>query len=265
MNTEISMERLRRANPVATRDTGDPALFATIVGDPGDRRLARRPSMIHRRKGAQRLAIAAAVLAFGAGAAWAAADGALELFSANPQGRDAGPASVWNQDVVPASVARAAMLTIPQYGTVRFWYAEARQGGWCGAVQLRDGSWAATKGSESGGTAPGCYPTREQVNGNDPVYVINGFDYYDVEVDARERGGSFWRVYYGVVSPELRAARVVDAISGARAHVFRGTAFALAIPDADPDRAVPAPHYATHLVAYDAAGRIVADEHPGDR
>src|SRR2546430_5604866 len=39
---------------------------------------------------------------------------------------------------------------------------------------------------DAGGTLPGCWPTREQVNGKaKPVYVITGFDYQEADIDAR--------------------------------------------------------------------------------
>jgi hypothetical protein len=201
-----------------------------------------------------------AALTVGVGIAWAGTTGALDLFQSNPQARGAGPKSVWHQQVIPSSVVQAAVVEIPRLGEAQFWYGKARQGGWCGAVRLPDGSWAGTKGSASGGTGPGCYPTREQVNGDHPVFVINGFDYYEVEVDARDVGGSFWRIYYGVVSGDKPPARVVDEVSGRSGRVHNGEAFALAVPNRDPGRSVPRAGGSPHLVAYDSHGRVVADE-----
>ena len=106
-----------------------------------------------------------------------------------------------------------------------------------------------------GGAVPGCYPTREQVNGRSepPVYRITGLDYYEGDFDGRARGGSYWRVYYGVVDAARPAVRVVDVASGRSARVRLGNVFALAVPDADPyDADDP-----LRLVAYDRSGRAV--------
>jgi hypothetical protein len=48
---------------------------------------------------------------------------------------------------------------------------------------------------------------------------------------------------------------VTDLVSGRSTQVVHGDLFALAIPDADPGGRTP-----LHLVAYDAAGTVVADE-----
>lgn len=203
----------------------------------------------------------AVALTLTVGAAWAAR-GPLALFSSNPQGEGASPGTLWDQDVVPQSVERAGAVRIPQHGTVEFWHADTRQGGWCGAIRLPDGGWAATNDGDGGGTAPGCYPTRAQTNGDDPLLVLNGFDYYEVQLDARNRGGSFWRLYYGIVTGERPVVSVLDRSSGRRATASGGGRFILAIPDADPERAVPLPKGADAfgLVAYDAAGHVVASE-----
>lgn len=261
-----TMLRLRRANPAAPDASTDEALYRSIVSTPGDPRLASispdRPRGHTRR---YRIAIAAAALCVGAGAAWAATGGALQLFRSNPQADGAGPSSLWSQEVIPESVALAATVPIPAHGPVEFWYGETREGGWCGAIRLPDGTWAGTKGSAAAGTAAGCYPTREQINGDDPVFVITGFDYYEIQVDARKRGGAFWRVYYGVLSLPEPVSRVADGLSGREAEVFEGKAFVLAVPDAQPERAVPLAGQALDLVAYDAAGEPVAREHPPRR
>lgn len=263
MNADETMTRLRDANPATASTSTDEELFAAIVATPGDPRLrddVRRPP----RRGWSRIAVVVAALTLGVGAAWAATGGALELFQTNPQSDGAAPESLWDQDVIPASVVRAAVLPIPQYGDLEFWYGDAEQGGWCGAIRLPNGQWAATKESGVGGTAPGCYPTREQTNGDDPIFVINGFDYYEVQIDARAEGGSFWRVYYGILATEKPVAAVVDRISGRRAQVHRGERFAIAVPDSQPERTVPLAGntYAVDLVAYDADGEVIAAEHP---
>jgi hypothetical protein len=262
--TSEAMNRLRRANPALADAVTDDDLFRAIVSGPGDPRLAA-PQPRFRRKRALQIAVALGVLLLGVGAAWAAAGGALEIFEANPQGRDATPASLWDQDVDPSSVVRAAVISIPRYGDVEYWYADAKQGGWCGAIRLPNGTWAATKESGIGGTVPGCYPTREQTNAVDPVFVINGFDYYEDQVDARDRGGLFWRVYYGILTVDSPVASVVDRLTGRHAKLQGGKRFAIAVPDSQPGGPPESGTYALDLVAYDAAGRVVAEEHPDDR
>jgi hypothetical protein len=203
-------------------------------------------------------------LVVGVGAAWAAgAITPLSIFESNPQqsGHDATPGSPWDQQVVAASVVEAAQVEIPGVGTVGFWYGRAKEGGWCGALQLPSGAWVGT-GKESvdaGGTVPGCFPTRETINGasGKPVYVINGFDYTEGDIDARADGGSFWRIRYGKITVP-GATKVVDTVSGRNANVVRGNLFLLAVPDANPmdsDNGV-------HLVAYDAAAKVVGDDCP---
>lgn len=263
--TNDALNRLRNANPAPARHNAPERLFEAIVATPGDQRLRSSATSSPRRRRGIQIAAGLAALVVGVSAAWAAAGGALEIFQANQQGRDAAPATLWDQDVIPSSVVRAAVLPIPKYGDVEFWYGAAKQGGWCGAIRLPNGTWAATKESGIGGTAPGCYPTREQTNAVEPVFVINGFDYYENQVDVRGDGGTFWRIYYGILSIDRPAASVVDRITGRRAQVQAGKRFAIAIPDPQPDTAPPGPGYAIDLIAYDTAGNVIAEEHPEQR
>ncbi|MFL5953123.1 MAG: hypothetical protein ACJ76I_03335 [Gaiellaceae bacterium] len=199
-----------------------------------------------------------AAVIVGAGVAWAAGSWSpVELFQANPQHLNGSTEQLWDQQVVPASVIEAVTLDLPAVGSVRFWSGETAQHGWCAALQLPSGAWVGTGKDrlDAGGTVPGCGPTREQVNGvGTPVYVINGFDYQEGDVDARSAGGSFWRIRYGTVSVS-GAVRVADLVSGRSTAVVHGDLFALAIPDADPMGRTP-----VHLVAYDAHGKVIADD-----
>jgi hypothetical protein len=210
------------------------------------------------------VALAAAVLA--GGAAWAAGGWSpVSLFRENPQHRSGGSgesrtARLWDQRVIASSVVRAAAVALPRVGTVAFWYGDTTSHGWCGALRLPSGRWVGTGVDrlDAGGTVPGCFPTRRQVNdAGEPVYVIDGFDYQEGDVDARPIGGAFWRIRYGLLGSR-HAVRVTDLASGRSARVVRGGLFALAVPDADPNGPTP-----LHLVAYDAAGRVVADEAHG--
>jgi hypothetical protein len=216
---------------------------------------ARRP----RRLLTLAVAVAAAAVV-GVAVAWAA--GALSpvaLFQSNPQHDGGRPGDLWDQKVLPASVVEAASVEIPTVGRVAFWYGRTAQGGWCGALRLPSGSWIGTAKDpvDGGGTLPGCFPTREQVNaaaGSDPVYVIDGFDYVEGDVDARAAGGPFWRIRYGRVTAP-GAVRVTDLVSGRSAPVVHGDLFELAIPDPHPTEPTP-----LRLVAYDAAGKAVAED-----
>lgn len=265
MLTDDALQLLRRHDPArqlepipsALREQLRDRVIAIAAAQPAGDDTRRAP----RRRTFTLLAAGVTVLVVGVGVAWAA--GVLSpraLFENNLQQQGAAPGGLWDQRVVPASVVEAASVKLPVVGTVEFWYARSREGGWCGALRLPSGSWVGT-GADSidgGGTVPGCYPTREAVNGSTakPVYVIDGFDYEEGDVDARAHGGSFWRVRYGKVAVP-GAVRVADTVSGRSAPLVHGDLFALALPDPNPDVGTK-----VHLVAYDAAGKIVGDNCP---
>jgi hypothetical protein len=119
-------------------------------------------------------------------------------------------------------------------------------------LRLPSGVWSGGSGSE-GGTVPGCFPTRTQINGNDPVYVITGFDYQEGLLTVH---GRLWRIYRGIVDGGGPAVRVTDRRSGRATTVKDGRLFAIAIssnPDTDSVR----------FVAYNRKGVVVADTaHP---
>ena len=100
---------------------------------------------------------------------------------------------------------------------------------------------------------PGCFPTRTQINGSDPVYVITGFDYQEGLLTVH---GRLWRIYYGIVDGRGPAVRVTDRRSGRSTTGHRGHLLAIAIPS-QPDTD------SVRFVAYNRRGRVVADEaHP---
>lgn len=263
MSSSDAVELLRRYDP-ASRLEAVPRQEREVLRDrivvmPAPRRVVRA------RRSRRLVTFAAASVAaviVGVGVAWAAGSWSpVELFQANPQHLNGSTGGLWDQQVVPDSVMEAASLDIPAVGAVGFWSGETAQHGWCAALQLPSGAWVGTGKDplDAGGTVPGCGPTREQVNGaGTPVYVINGFDYQEGDVDARSVGGSFWRIRYGTVSV-VGAVRVADLVSGRSAAVVHSDLFALAIPDPNPMGQTP-----VHLVAYDAGGKIVADDvrHP---
>jgi hypothetical protein len=245
------LRRLDPARAIAPADAGARgALRRQIVAVP-IRPPARRP---RRRRATVLAAAAATLLAVGIGAVWATGVlGPVALFRANSAYNDDPNAGrLWHQHVIPGSVFKAATVRIPHVGPVQFWFGRTRTHGWCGALRLPAGDWVGTGRDplDGGGTVPGCMPARRQVNGQDPVYVINGFDYQEGNVDATRLGGSFWRIEYGVI--RIRGAvRVADRISGRSAPIARGGAFALALPFPD-GNAAP-----MRLVAYDAEGKVV--------
>jgi hypothetical protein len=251
MTDDFALDLLRRHDPASVLPPADPG-----ARDALRHRILTSPSRAPRRHGRRPLLAAlavAAVVVLGAGAAWAA--GALSpiaLFRTNAQGEGASPGSLWHQQVVPSSVRRVASVRIPHVGDVQFWFARTRTHGWCGGLRLPSRQWLATDRDplDAGGAVPGCYPTRAQVNSQGAVYVLNGFDYQEDDLDARSRGGAFWRIEFGRVT--IRGAvRVADTVSGRSAPVGRAGTFALALPFTNGN------DVRLHLVAYDAAGRIV--------
>jgi hypothetical protein len=225
------------------------------------RAVRTRNSRTRPTKSLRLVAVAVAALVVGVGVAWASGVlSPLAIFQNNIQQQGAAPGSPWDQRVVPASVVKAATVEIPKIGAVDFWYGRSQQGGWCGALRLPSGAWIGTGDDsiDAGGTAPGCFPTRETVNDSatTPVYVIDGFDYEDGDVDARVHGGSFWRIRYGRITIP-GAVRVAETISGRSAPIADGGLFALALPDENPETPMK-----IHIVAYDAGGKIVGDNCP---
>jgi hypothetical protein len=223
---------------------------------PGRAVAVRRPA----RRVLQAVALVGAALVFGVGVAWAAGVlSPLTVFQNNAQNDGNPPGSVWDQSVLPGSVRQISTVQIPKVGGVAFWYGQTKEGGWCGALQLPGGDWLGTgSGSlDSGGTVPGCYPTRAAINSasGTPILVINGFDYQEDDVDARSLGGSFWRIRFGYIGGK-GAVKALDRASGAEAPVRQGL-FELAVRDPDPGGGTP-----FHLVALDARGTVVADDCP---
>jgi hypothetical protein len=254
MPSSDTLDILRRLDPARSIAPADAsageALRRQIVAVP-IRPSARRP---RGRRAPVLVAVAAMLLAVGIGAVWAAGVlGPVALFRANSAYNDDPSAGqLWHQHVIPASVFKAATMRIPHVGPVQFWFGRTRTHGWCGALRLPAGDWVGTGRDplDAGGTVPGCMPTRTQINGQDPVFVINGLDYQEGNVDATGRGGSFWRIEYGLVTIH-GAVRVADRVSGRSAPIARGGAFALALPFPD-GNAAP-----MHLIAYDADGKVV--------
>jgi hypothetical protein len=257
-----ALDLLRELDParsvIALDDQSRQAHADAIVSRPVSRDsfAPRRPV----RRVVQAVALVAGALVFGVGVAWAAGVlSPLTVFRNNAQNDGNPPGSVWDQSVLPGSVRQISTVQIPKVGSVAFWYANTKEGGWCGALRLPGGDWLGTgSGSlDGGGTVPGCYPTRAAINSasGTPILVLNGFDYQEDDVDARALGGSFWRIRFGHIGVSA-AVKAVDRASGAEAPVHHGL-FELAVSDPDPSARTP-----FHLVALDASGAVVADDCP---
>jgi hypothetical protein len=260
MSYDLAFEHLRAADPATVEPVEADALFDSIVAQPADPRLRRKRRRMTRRW--QLVAVAAAALVVGVATAWAAGGGDLRsIFASNPAGGGTPghpPTGLWRQTAMPSTVGRVGVISVPSLGDVELWSAETKEGGWCSALRLPNGEWSGMPGT-SGGAAPGCYPSRTATNdaSGTPVYVISGFDYYETTVDARDRGGRFWRIVYGVTEFPKPAARIVDTVSGHEVTISKGRFFGLLVPDDDPGTPSPKPLY--HLVAYDARGKPIAD------
>jgi hypothetical protein len=224
--------------------------------------IAPRSQNLRHRRRALRVAFAiVATLALTSGIAWAAgALSPLALFEANPEHDGSTPGGIWDQHVVAGSVSEIASVDVPHVGSVAFWYGRSTEEGWCAALRLPSGSWLGTGKDklDGGGTVPGCFPTREAVNGasTEPVYVISGFDYVEDDVDTRSVDGEFWRIYYGRITT-AGAVRVTDLASGRSTPVIDGGLFMLAVLDPDPTNLNE-----LHLVAYGGDGKVAADDCP---
>jgi hypothetical protein len=219
-----------------------------------------RLTPIPRRRPLQVALALVVALAFSCGVAWAAGLlSPLAVFEQNAQQNGKPPGGVWDQTVLRETVRPVSSVEIPQAGAVAFWYGQTKQGGWCGALRLPNGNWLGTgvEAIDSGGTVPGCFPTRIAVNSAEtsPVLVTNGFDYQEDDVDTRSSGGQFWRIRYGRVDAP-GAVKVVDRNSGEAAPVVAGL-FELAIADPHPQSRTD-----VHLVALAADGSVVADDCP---
>jgi hypothetical protein len=139
---------------------------------------------------------------------------------------------------------------VPGIGAVQFWVGDTKQHGYCTALRLPGGTWAGLKDlSGVGGSIPGCRPTRRQVGWG--ALILSGFDYNDEGVITRS--GRERSLIYGQIVAPGHPTKVRDENSGVTSSVLDGKYFML---DETPYGAGD-----THLVALNASGKIVADEH----
>lgn len=226
---------------------------------PADRRMSVTRRKLTATRRTVRFAAALVVVAvIATGVAWAAGGSTpLALFKANPQASmSAGFGSLFDQTVIADSLKQVGSVDIPKVGPIAFWYGPAHQGGWCAGLRLSDGSWLGTGASplEGGGAVPGCVPTRQMINGKS-----DGFDWHENDVDASSVGGGYWRIRFGRITAP-GAAKVTDLVSGTSTDVIDGDLFILAFQDNGTN--APTNFAQVHLVAYDKAGKVVADDCP---
>ncbi len=153
------------------------------------------------------------------------------------------------ETVIRSSVRTIAKPIVPGVGAVQFWVGDTKQHGYCVALRLPNGNWAGLEDvARLGGSVPGCQPTRAQVGAG--ALILSGFDYTDAEVPTKS-GKGLDLVYCQIVAPG-HPTKVRDDFSGVAAPVIDGKYFMLVTQAGDSGN--------IHLVALDAAGKVIADE-----
>jgi hypothetical protein len=227
MTPDLVLDRLRAANPEPAAVLIDDELFAKIVSNRPDPRLAPSTRLRRgRRMGVRRLAlIAAAVLLATAGGAVGAVKLGLvsaspkTLFEANPAAQFPGAVP---EQVIPKTVHRATTFDIPGVGRFEWWIALSTRGWLCEAIRQPNGTWADVTEDEYqlGGPAPGC--------GRFPWHDRYGFAYDQSNVQSPNR--RLWRVAYGYIPTTGGPVEVRDRISGATARIGDGRYFVIVMP-----------------------------------
>ncbi|HEY3615047.1 MAG TPA: hypothetical protein VGK92_15145 [Gaiellales bacterium] len=235
----------------------DPAAHAPAVADPAgirtrialEPRSGTRPA--RRRASSKRrfiVAFALAVLALGGTAVADRLLTASDVFS-SPDAVGQGDS---NAPVHPVAGSERAVqsVSVPGIGSVQLWAAEGSSvTGACLGLRFPDGTWGA--GNErSGGNGPACFTERDDAM-FEGTLIATGIDALETDVDA-----PFNRIVYGIIDSDrpATAVRIVDRVTGTTTAVVDGRYFAYLDPRADRQRDDHT------LVAYDAAGAIVASE-----
>lgn len=157
----------------------------------------------------------------------------------------------FKETVIPSSVRMIIKRTVPGIGAVQFWVGDTKQHGYCTALRLPSGAWVGLKNPQAGGDSiPGCQPTRRQVGWG--ALILSGFD-YNTE-PALTRSGSELSLIYGQVVAPGHPTMVRDRYSGATSPVIDGKYFMIV-------NHATAASDDTDLVAINAAGKVVTDEH----
>jgi hypothetical protein len=159
------------------------------------------------------------------------------------------------ETVIPASVRVRASASVRNYGKVQFWAGTTKQGGFCFAVLLPNGSWAGypmsphLTGGFYGGAAPACIDTEQQRSmgegGQPSVEAPTTIEGFDDEV--KSRTGHIWELFFGYVTTQGRAATVKDPASGHTTPVSPDGYYLLVEPPSSGD-------YSARLEVLDAAG-----------
>lgn len=214
-------------------DTGEDRLRSVLERETAGRR--RRFAWLHRKVRFAGFGVPGMML--GVVATAAAATGALvavnatTIFRTNPQ--EVG--NVVPETVTPSSVHQRASTTIPGYGTVQFWGAATKQGGFCFAIRLPDGSWGGypnpqdSSGGWYGGAIPGCMPTAQQQVISEKPGQVRGIAepvFWDYDW-IKARSGQLWHVLFGYVTAQGHAATVQDTTTHATTAVTRDGYFLL--------------------------------------
>lgn len=142
------------------------------------------------------------------------------------------------ETVIPGTVRERVSSVVPKYGRVQFWAATTKQGGFCFAIKLPNGSWAGypmtrhLTGGFDGGTMPGCIDTDQQrsigENGqpsSEAPTIFEGFQDY-----VKSRTGRAWELFFGYVTTQGHATTVKDPWTGDIAPVTPDGYFLLVEP-----------------------------------
>lgn len=153
---------------------------------------------------------------------------------------------VRKETVIPASVRDRANAIVPKYGKVRFWAASTKQGGFCFAIKLPNGSWAGYPFSQHptggfyGGSIPACIDTEQQRSigegGQPSVEAPTTTEGLNDEVTTHT--GQIWELFFGYVTTQGHAASVKDPVSGHTTSVTPAGYFLLAEPPSSADDSV---------------------------
>ena len=264
--TADPLARLAAANPEPQpRPVSAPdALFASIVAE------ARRTTTAPRRRPRLVLALAVALAVALTGVAAGTATRLLspaDLFRNDPNQQDPALPAALRRQAIPGTERRVESVTVPGLGAVEIWAATGTKGAVCLAVRLPDGHWAGEHGGGTiadkvGGDMSGCWPRRADQS---DMLLVTGFDRRELVYFPNRGDHPGWRLVYGVLEAQVppTAVRIVDRHSGVEGRVVDGRYWALLVrdPGGQPgDTAAPPPPKTVGLVAYDAAGRVVADE-----
>jgi hypothetical protein len=184
-------------------------------------------------------------------------DAPLRLFRADLPLKSGGrPVSLWRQTPIPSSVHSIASPTISGVGTVQYWVADTTHHGICTAIRLPGGAWAGLQDfKDVGGALVGCRPTRRQLGWG--ALILSGFDY--TTSDVLTKSGTKLELLYGEITPLGQPVKVRDQYTHKTTSVIDGRYFLMVLHQirihgvlGDPD---------TDLVALNASGRVIANEH----